>query len=113
MGILKTLFSSGDIIKEAGELADGLHYSGEEKQEMVKSLYDQFTPRSISRRLIAVIQSSVFVVFSLTGLVFACLKDRVVVDNIIEVAKSFQLGYIQLSIIIFYFGYYGLKQLKK
>ena len=113
MNILKTLFSSGEIVKTAGKVADGLHYSSEEKGNLIKSMYDQFTPRSISRRLIAVMITSVFLIFCLTGLVFSCLDNRMVVDNIIQIANAFQLGYIQLSIIIFYFGYYGLKLWKK
>lgn len=95
---------------------DALVYTKEEKAndiaKMVFKLQDQFTPRAISRRIIAFMFASIFSISFLVALVFTCLSKFKVVDAIIKLVVAFQLPWIIISIIIFYFGYYGFKQIK-
>ncbi len=96
---------------------DASFYTPEEKAgdiaKMVFTLQDQFTPRSVSRRILAFLFASIFSVAFLVALVFTCFKNFIIVKAIIELVVAFQLPWIIMSIIIFYFGYYGIEKIKK
>jgi hypothetical protein len=117
MGIWATLFGSPkaveDITSGIINAGDALVYTAEEKatftKEVLFKLQDQWMPRAISRRLIAFMITAVFCIFMLTSLVFACFKQPEIVQAIINTAKAFQLGWLQITIVVFYFGYYGFK----
>lgn len=95
---------------------DALVFTAEEKsqfiQGMLKQLYDQFMPRAISRRIIAVMMLGVFDLAFLIAVGFACFGKVEVVNSIIATVKAFQMGWIAVTIIIFYFGYYGVEKFK-
>lgn len=118
MGIWGTLFGSPkaveDITTSVMSGMDALVYTAEEKAAFAKDvlfkLQDEYMPRSISRRLIAFMITSVFCFFMLTALLFACLSQPAIVKSIIDTAAAFQLGWLQITIVVFYFGYYGFKQ---
>jgi len=109
----------GMIDKTVGGIISGIDksfYTNEEKAgdiaKMVFTLQDQFTPRAISRRIIAFMFAGIFSVAFITALVFTCLKMFTVTKAIIDLVVAFQLPWIIISIIVFYFGYYGFKQIK-
>ena len=122
MGIFGKLFGTdkalsdgmGILKKVTGGVVDGIDaawYTTEEKsRDIIKvllSLQDQFTPRSISRRILACMFTAVYLCLVLITALFACLGYSDIVNSIISIIKAFELGWIQLTIIIFYFGYYG------
>ena len=96
------------IIDGAISGIDALAFTKEESMEffkgLLKQLYDQFMPRAISRRVIAIIIVSVFSIFCLTALGFACFNATNIVNNISQVFTKFKIGYITLVVIGFYFG---------
>lgn len=93
---------------------DAAFFTDEERQQMaqdlLKQLYDNFMPRAISRRILAVIIFVLFSIYALTALVFACLNMVEVVNRIIEVAEAIKLGWMAITVTIFYFGYYGFQK---
>lgn len=126
MGFWGKLFGTDEALKHGAEMAheatsgiiagiDAAFYTKEENvrdvKEVLFKLQDQYTPRSISRRLIAIIFTLVFCIFALTALVFACLGYAPIVKSIIEVAAAFSLGTVMLTIVVFYFGYYGAQKI--
>lgn len=107
------------IDKSVGGIISGIDaafYTSEEKahdiKEMIFKLQDQFTPRAISRRILAIMFTVVFLGIVTTAVIFACFGKTTTVKDIILVAEAFQMGWIMLSIIAFYFGYYGWQQIK-
>lgn len=120
LGTDKGLEKGVDIIDKSvgGVIAgiDAAFYTNEEKahdiKEMIFKLQDQFTPRAISRRILAIMFTSVFLGIVVTSVIFACFGRTTVVTDIIAVAAAFQLGWIMLSVVAFYFGYYGWQQIK-
>ncbi len=113
------------IDKTVGHIASGfdqLVYTDEEKSAdsvkltdlrigMVKSLQDQFTPRSISRRIFAGIILGNFYLHANLWLIFVYLKNSEMVTAIKELLKM-ELQ-IALLVCFFYFGYYGVKSILK
>ena len=96
---------------------DALVYTNEEKisdvKDMVFKLQDQFTPRAISRRILAIMFTTVFLGLCIVAVIFACFGATAIVNDIINIAIAFHLGWIMLSIVAFYFGFYQWGKLKK
>ena len=136
MGWLGKLFGSDSALESGSRIAekattgiisgiDKAFYTDEEKADInlkmvdmsskvLLGLQDQFTPRAISRRIIAFLFSISFCAAFITAIIFACLDDTSIVDNIVHVVKVFDMGVIMGTIIIFYFGNYLMdKFLKK
>lgn len=129
-GLWSTIFGTPKAVSDAGEIAktvtggivsgiDKAFYTEEEKAEnsltrfqliadLIKSLQDQFTPRAISRRIIAFMFCSVFLLAFLTCLIFLFLGKLDMIKAIVDLVNAFLLGEIVLTIIFFYFGYYGV-----
>jgi len=81
------------VEKSVGGIISGIDaafYTNEEKahdiKEMIFKLQDQFTPRSISRRILAIMFSSVFLGMAITATIFACLGKTKIVTNIVAIA---------------------------
>lgn len=126
LGFWGKLFGTDAALKHGAEAAheatgaiingiDASFYTKEETvndiKEILFKLQDQFIPRSISRRMIAIIFTLMFCLFAVTALVFACFGAGEVVAAIISVAAAFRLGIIMLTIFFFYFGYYGTQKI--
>ena len=126
IGFLGKLFGTDVALKEGAKIAskatggiisglDAAFYTKEENvrdiKEVLFKLQDQYTPRSISRRLIALIFTSVYCLFALVTLAFACYGKMLVVGSIIKVAGAYSLSTIMITIVIFYFGYYGVQSI--
>lgn len=105
------------VVDGAMKGIDKIFFTAEEKSEfisgMLKQLYDQFMPRAISRRVISIMMLAVFDIAFLVAVVYACLGETEVVNSIIAIVSAFQMGWIAITIIIFYFGYYGVEKFKK
>lgn len=128
MGWLGKLFGTDAAlengVKIAGNVTNGImsgidnaFYTDQEKaQESTKvllALQDQYTPRSISRRILAFMFSLCFCLSFITALIFACFDKTESVNDIIGLVKAYDLGWIMITIVIFYFGNYMVDKLKK
>lgn len=116
MNIIDKLLGTGkavekgiDLISKAGDAA---FYTKEEKANMVSKLYDSYLPRSLSRRFVAIVIVGIYAVAFFSGLLFAC-RSKDPLSAIIELAIALKLGILILSVVFFYFGYYGLEKMKK
>lgn len=115
MGLLGRLFGTVAGLEKGLDMiskgADALHYSPEEKSEMAKSLQDEFTPRAITRRILAVIVILHFFLHVDLWVWFAWRGNTEVVG---ELEKILGVEWkLALTVIIFYFGYYGVKSILK
>jgi len=109
----------GMVDKSIGGIINGIDaaiYTKEEKAgdiaKMVFTLQDQFTPRAISRRILAFMFASIFSAAFITALVFTCFKNFTIAKAIIDLVVAFQLPWIIMTVVIFYFGYYGIQKMK-
>lgn len=132
MSIWGSIFGSKKAISDAGEVAknvssgivagiDKAFYTSEEKAEnaakrfetistLIIALQDQFTPRSISRRVVAVVFCLNFTIAFLLSVGLAAFGKTDAVNLVVEVVRVYMLGQIILTIIFFYFGYYGVSK---
>lgn len=98
---------------------DGMFHTGEEKAQehakliemkmgMVKSLQDEFTPRAVTRRILALIIFGMFFLHSNAWMYFAWKGNEEMALNMKELTKVD----VQLTMLVafFYFGYYGVKK---
>ena len=109
MGLFATILGSKQIINNVSKGVDKAIYTSEEKAEMVKRLHDEYTPRAITRRFIALIFCVNFSIAFQAALWLAVFGKFEKVKSIIEVVRVFQIGWIIVTIVIFFFGYYGVK----
>ena len=106
MSILKTIFGSGDVISKGMDLIDDMHTSDvemiEAKTAAKTALMASYAPFKIAQRYIAVMFGITYIVtYTLVmGMVF---MDRDV-SAVKDVMAEFQIGWIMLSIVGFYFG---------
>jgi predicted metal-dependent phosphotriesterase family hydrolase len=105
MGILKTIFGSGDVISKGFDLIDDMHTSDTEmieaKTKQKTDLLNAYAPFKIAQRYLAVM-------FGLTYIVTYVLVMTMVfmgrdVSDVKDVMAEFQIGWIMLTIIGFYF----------
>ena len=115
MGLLGRLFGTVTGLKQGLDMisngADAMHYSAEEKGDMAKSLQDEFTPRAITRRIIAVIIILHFFVHVDLWVWFAWRGNEVMIKEL-QTMLTME-GKLAMAVIIFYFGYYGIKSILK
>lgn len=115
----------GIIDKSVGHIASGLDsviYTDQEKAEgaiqtmqmrmdMVKSLQDEFTPRSVTRRILALVIFGLFFLHSNMWLYFKWKGN----EGMVSACKELIMVEIQLVLLVafFYYGYYGVKSILK
>ena len=96
------------VIDSAISGIDKTFFTNEEKSDFVlklsKQLYDNFMPRAISRRMIAAIVFILFGIFAIAALTCAILGMIDTVNAIITLAGSMKLGWLTMTIAVFYFG---------
>lgn len=124
----KTAETVGKTIDLVGRGIDAAWYTDEEKaadlkasqkdiREMILKLQDEYTPRSITRRIIAIFIVGTTVMHLTVAIVLAIIGalSPVVVNGVNAWDKSLEitLGLIEkeinitLIVVFFYFGYYG------
>jgi hypothetical protein len=130
MGILGKIFGTEKAIdkglsiidKTVGHVASGLDsawFTEQEKaegnikslgmrMEMVKSLQDEFTPRAVTRRILALIIFANFFLHANLWVYFAWKQNA---DMVVTMKELLGME-LQLTLLVafFYFGYYGLKK---
>ena len=106
MGILSTIFGSGDVIQKGLELIDDFHTSDIEKAEAKTKakldLMQAYAPFKIAQRYIAVMFGGTYI--STYILVIAMTFMGRDVTEIKGILQEFQIDWIMLTIVGFYFG---------
>jgi len=106
MGILSTIFGTGDVISKGLDLIDDIHSSETElieaKSKAKTQLMQSYAPFKIAQRYLALMfgLSYVTAFWLCIGLVFL---DKPM-DPVIQVMEVFSISMIMLIIVTFYFG---------
>lgn len=113
MGIWKTIFGGGNVVKEVADLIDDIHTSdAEEKELQIQAgqaktqskidLLKAYHPFKVAQRVMAWAFTANFIVsFWVAVYLWAADKDM---DGFIEIMGVFHLGWIMLTIVGFYFS---------
>lgn len=106
MGILSTIFGSGEVIEKGFDLIDDFHTSDEEIIEAkVKgkiALLQGYAPFKVAQRYLAVMFTLNFLAsFWIAVGLWAYGKDM---QGFLGIMAAFNLGWIMLTIVGFYFG---------
>lgn len=110
MGILSSLFGTGDVIAKGMDLIDSLHTSTEEeiaaKSKAKTDLLAAYAPFKLAQRVIAFGFTFMFLFIMANGVLGALygVIDLEAVDKAKAYANEMWLGEIMLTIVGFYFG---------
>ena len=106
MGILSKIFGGGDVINKGMDLIDSFHTSDTEmieaKTKAKTDLMTAYAPFKIAQRYLALMFGATYITtyILVIGMVFLG-KDVKAVKGILS---EFQIDWIMLSIVMFYFG---------
>jgi len=106
MGVLSTIFGSGDVITKGMDLIDSFHTSDTEmieaKTKAKTDLMTAYAPFKIAQRYLALMFGATYILSYITVIVMTFMgKDTIAVQGILS---EFQIDWIMLSIVMFYFG---------
>lgn len=106
MGILSTIFGTGDVISKGLDLIDSMHTSDEEeiqaKSKAKTDLLAAYAPFKVAQRYLAVMFTINFILaLWVTVLLWYLDKDM---DGFIDIMSAFNVGWIMVTIVTFYFG---------
>lgn len=116
MGILSKIFGTGDVVEKGFELIDKLHTSDAEEAQlqidMVNAktkaktdLLSSYAPFKIAQRYLAVMFGITFIGSFLLVLVMTLTDvSTQTLTNVRAVLVEFNIGWIMLTIVGFYFG---------
>lgn len=106
MGILKTIFGSGDVITKGLDLIDSIHTSDTEmleaKTKAKTDLMTAYAPFKIAQRYLALMFGLTYITTYVLVIVMVFLGQPVA--HVTDVLSEFQIDWIMLSIVMFYFG---------
>jgi len=106
MGILSTIFGSGDVINKGLELIDDLHTTDLERMEAKTdaklALMQAYAPFKIAQRYIAVMFGGTYISTYLLVIGMTFMGHDVTAVK--DILKEFQIDWIMLTIVGFYFG---------
>jgi hypothetical protein len=106
MGILSTIFGSGDVIAKGMDLIDDMHTSDTEMVEAKTTaktdLLQAYAPFKIAQRYIALMFGGTYILTYLIVIVMTFLGQDV--TDVKGIVKEFQIDWIMLTIVGFYFG---------
>ena len=106
MGILSTIFGSGDVITKGMDLIDSFHTSDTEmveaKTKAKTDLMRAYAPFKIAQRYLALMFGGTYITTYVLVIVMTFIgKD---VSSVKGILSEFQIDWIMLSIVMFYFG---------
>lgn len=108
MGILSSIFGTGDVISKGMDLIDSIHTSKEEeivaKSKAKTDLLAAYAPFKIAQRVIAFSFTATYLVCFSLVLGFTLADNVSDADKVKQVLEDFQIGYAMLIILAFYFG---------
>ena len=106
MGILSTIFGSGDVIGKGMDLIDSFHTSDTEmleaKTKAKTDLMQAYAPFKIAQRYIALMFGGTYI--STYLLVIGMTFMQMDVTAVKDILQEFQIDWIMLTIVGFYFG---------
>ena len=106
MGILSTIFGSGEVIKKGLDLIDDLHTSEPEMVEVKNKakidLMSAYAPFKIAQRYIALMFGGTYISTYLLVIGMTFMGQDV--TEVKGILQEFQIDWIMLSIVGFYFG---------
>ena len=105
MAILKTIFGSGDVISKGMDLIDSFHTSDTEmieaKTKAKTDLMAAYAPFKIAQRYLALMFGGTYIITYILVMTMVFLdKDVTAVKGVLA---EFQIDWIMLSIVSFYF----------
>ena len=119
MGILASILGSGDVIKAGLDLIDDMHTSTEEeiqaKTKAKTDLLTAYAPFKVAQRYIALMIGFTYVGSFLLVLTMTLMGGGDI-NEVRSVILEFQIAWIMLVIVGFYFGggaFEGVKKIKK
>ena len=117
MGILGSIFGTGEVVKKGLELIDEAWTSDEEKADnqakiieaktnAKATLLNAYAPFKLAQRYLALMFSSVFLFIMINGILGALYGwvDMEAVNEAKKFANEMWLGEIMITIVGFYFG---------
>jgi len=108
MGILSTIFGTGDVISKGIDLIDSMHTSTEEevaaKTKAKTEMLNAYAPFKLAQRVIAFSFTFVYLACFSLVLGFTLADMTTDADKVKQVLEDFQIGYAMLIILAFYFG---------
>jgi len=106
MGILSKIFGSGDVINKGMDLIDSFHTSDTEmieaKTKAKTDLMTAYAPFKIAQRILATLFAVTYI--STYVLVIIMTFQGQNVEAVKGILQEFQIDWIMLSIVMFYFG---------
>lgn len=107
MGILANILGTGDVVEKGMDLIDSFHTSKTEeieaKTKAKTDLLSAYAPFKIAQRFLALMFGFTFIACFVLVLVMT-LMGYSNIDDVRQVISEFQIGYIMLLIVGFYFG---------
>ena len=106
MGILSTIFGSGDVITKGLDLIDSIHTSDvemiEAKTKAKTDLMTAYAPFKIAQRYLALMFGLTYISSYIMVIIMTfTAKDTTAIQSVLS---EFQIDWIMLSIVMFYFG---------
>jgi hypothetical protein len=104
--LLSTILGSGDVISKGMDLIDDAFESDEEKRESKTKakidLMKAYAPFKIAQRYLALMFGATYLFSFFLVLTLTLLGHSV--DQVFDVLEEFKVGWIMMTIIMFYFG---------
>jgi|TARA_R110000822_G_scaffold25556_1_gene77337 hypothetical protein len=106
MGILNNIFGSGDVISKGIDLIDSFHTSDTEMIEARTTakveLMQSYAPFKIAQRILATLFAVTYISTYILVIIMTFRGENV--DAVKGILQEFQIDWIMLSIVMFYFG---------
>jgi len=100
--MFKKIFGTKQHIKDQIELIEKLKISDERKEEMIVSLFSEYTSFKIAQRLMAVVLTLTYLFAIILSMVYQ--HYGISVKELIAIATAFNVGLVMLAVTSFYFG---------
>ena len=106
MGILNNIFGSGDVISKGIDLIDSFHTSDTEMIEARTTakveLMLSYAPFKIAQRILATLFAVTYISTYILVIIMTFRGENV--DAVKGILQEFQIDWIMLTIVMFYFG---------
>jgi hypothetical protein len=108
LSILSTILGSGDVISKGMDLIDDAFESDEEKRESKTKakidLMKAYAPFKVAQRYVALMFMATYIFSFFLVLGMTLVGKAIEVDAIFNVLEQFKVGWIVMTIVMFYFG---------
>ena len=109
LGILKTIFGSGDVISKGMDLIDDAWTTDEEQRESKTNaktaLLKAYAPFKVAQRYLAIMFTGVYLLtYAMVMGMTLWGSDPNLITNVKVVISEFNIDFIMGTIVLFYFG---------